>query len=306
MRSARLVRPDITATYSICARVVDGLFKFSRKFKDEMLKLLYDVADFCGVSIIDFCFMSNHFHIEVRVPPKDTFVPDKEVIRRVGILYTEEERLALERAVDFYNKAGNEAAIKELLAPYRARMNDLSMFMKTYMQRVTMKYNKFHKRVGTLWQGRFRSTLVEHTSNLDILRKIAAYFDLNPLRAGMVDDPGKYPWCSYGLACGRSIASKRAKEGLALLYPDLPALVFMKKYRRLLHARFAKKGMNQKKDVSGNPELDFSVRQPRFTAPRVIGSMEFVLRSLGKLPKRGVVTLAGGYVAVGGERRHLA
>ena len=203
MHFPRLVRTDIVATYSICAKVVDGLFKFKKEIKDEIHKLLYDVADFCGVHIISFCIMTNHFHLEVQVQPKNTFVSETEVIKRVGILYGEKKRLALQEAVDTLHEEENEEAIRELLAPYRERMNDLSLFMKTFMQLVTMRYNKAHNRIGTLWQGRFRSTLIEHSSNLKLLRRIAAYFDLNPMRAGMIDDPKQYQWSSYGLACIR-------------------------------------------------------------------------------------------------------
>jgi hypothetical protein len=40
---------------------------------------------------------------------------------------------------------------------------------------------------------------------------VAAYIDLNPVRAGMVDDPKKYRWCSYGQAMG---GKQRAREGI--------------------------------------------------------------------------------------------
>ena len=100
MRLPRLIRPDTTAFYNICARVVDGLFKFDTAFKEEMYKILCDVADFCGVAIVDFGVMTNHFHIEAMVLPKATFVDDEEVIRRVGRLYGEKTRLDLEQSVD--------------------------------------------------------------------------------------------------------------------------------------------------------------------------------------------------------------
>ena len=61
---------------------------------------------------------------------------------------------------------------------------------------------------GTLWEERFKSVLVEdgHAA-----RTMAAYIDLNPVRAGMVDDPKDYRWCSYAEAVA---GKKRAREGL--------------------------------------------------------------------------------------------
>ncbi|MCC5841599.1 MAG: hypothetical protein JJT96_15905, partial [Opitutales bacterium] len=54
--------------------------------------------------------------------------------------------------------------------------------------------------VGTLWEGRFRSVLVENTRVA--VRAVAAYIDLNPVRAGVVDDPKDYRFSGYGEAVG--------------------------------------------------------------------------------------------------------
>ena len=48
-----------------------------------------------------------------------------------------------------------------------------------------------------MWEGRFKSVLVE---NGHAARVMAAYIDLNPIRAGMVSKPEDYKWCSYGEA----------------------------------------------------------------------------------------------------------
>ena len=52
----------------------------------------------------------------------------------------------------------------------------------------------FFARTGTLFEGRFRSSLVQEDKYLiSCLR----YIELNPIRAGIVDDPGNYRWSSY-------------------------------------------------------------------------------------------------------------
>jgi len=46
-----------------------------------------------------------------------------------------------------------------------------------------------------LWEERYKSVIVESG---EAARTIAAYIDLNPVRAGMVSDPAEYRWSSYG------------------------------------------------------------------------------------------------------------
>lgn len=66
------------------------------------------------------------------------------------------------------------------------------------MQRVaglfTSYYNKCDDRTGTLWDGRFKSALVDSEA---YLFNCMRYIELNPLRAGMVERPGQYKWSSF-------------------------------------------------------------------------------------------------------------
>jgi hypothetical protein len=87
--------------------------------------------------------------------------------------------------------------------------------MKTLKQRFTQWFNKRHKRKGTLWEDRFRSSLVEGSSQA--LHMVAAYIDLNPVRAAVAEDPKDYRWCGYAEAVGgRKLAADalgRVMEG---------------------------------------------------------------------------------------------
>jgi hypothetical protein len=78
---------------------------------------------------------------------------------------------------------------------------------------MTRCYNKENRRTGTLWEERFKSVIVE-SGNAS--RMMAAYIDLNPVRAGMVKDPAEYRWSSYGEAVGGGTKGngKKAREGL--------------------------------------------------------------------------------------------
>jgi putative transposase len=71
----------------------------------------------------------------------------------------------------------------------------LAKLMKGVGQRYVQYINRTHRRTGTLFEGRFRSSLVEADSYLFACQR---YIELNPVRATMVEGPGNYPWSSYG------------------------------------------------------------------------------------------------------------
>jgi len=75
---------------------------------------------------------------------------------------------------------------------YLDRFCSLKRFMKELKERFSRWFNKRHGRRGTLWQERYRSILVEDG---EALRTISAYLDLNPVRAGLVDDPKDHRRC---------------------------------------------------------------------------------------------------------------
>lgn len=66
--------------------------------------------------------------------------------------------------------------------------------MKAVGERYVQYVNQTYNRTGTLWQGRFRSCLVQDETYLLICHR---YIELNPVRAGMVAHPGLYKWSSY-------------------------------------------------------------------------------------------------------------
>lgn len=66
--------------------------------------------------------------------------------------------------------------------------------MQAVGRRYVRIFNNRHGRSGTLWEGRYRSTLVQAER---YLLACMVYIDLNPVRAGMVGEPGEHPWSSY-------------------------------------------------------------------------------------------------------------
>ncbi len=212
MRTRRLKISGASAVYHCISRTVDGAFLFDEVSKERLGKQLWQVADFSGVEMLTYCVMSNHFHVLIRVPDREEVVlSDRELVRRYGVLYPERtayQTMTVKYLAAVLKRGGEEAQMwrRRLLA----RMHDVSEFMKTLKQRYTIWYNQSHERYGTLWAERFKSTIVEGKEAA--LRVTAAYIDLNPVRAGIVEDPKDYRWSGYGEAVGGRI---EAREGIA-------------------------------------------------------------------------------------------
>jgi len=79
-----------------------------------------------------------------------------------------------------------------LLTPQRA--DSASLLMKHLGQRYVQYINRTYRRSGTLWEGRFRSCL---TQSEEYVLACYRYIELNPVRAGMVNQPKDYRWSSY-------------------------------------------------------------------------------------------------------------
>lgn len=75
----------------------------------------------------------------------------------------------------------------------------ISRLMQKLGRQYVGQFNARHKRSGTLWEGRYKSCLVD---SRDYLLGCYRYIDLNPVRARMTDDPAIFPWSSCAAHCG--------------------------------------------------------------------------------------------------------
>lgn len=79
-----------------------------------------------------------------------------------------------------------------LMTPHQA--NSLAKVMQSLGRQYVQYINTLYQRTGTLWEGRYRASLVEADAYLLACYR---YIELNPVRAGMVPEPAAYPWSSY-------------------------------------------------------------------------------------------------------------
>lgn len=190
--------------YHCMSRIVGGRFWLDDGAKEAFRKQMWKVARFCGIEVLTYCTLNNHFHVLVRVPVK-TSIEVNELVERVYALYGSGP-LSKGRAMERILREGGERG-KVLKRALEVRMGDVSMFMKEFKQRYTIWYNKNRENYGTIWCERFRSVLVEDRQ--EALRIVAAYIDLNPVRAGLCNDPKDYRWCGYAEAMGGGLEARK-------------------------------------------------------------------------------------------------
>jgi len=269
MRKARMIHEG-ESFYHCMSRVVDKRFIFNELEKNTFRKMMRKLEQFLGVEVVTFCLMSNHFHLLVRVPDRETMpeLTEEQLLELLPVLYSGNLVTDVRQELDRARNSGDERWTREILERYEARRGNLSVFLKELKQRFTQWYNRENGRRGTLWEDRFKSVLVEGSENA--LLTMAAYIDLNPVRAGMVSDPKDYRWCGYAEAVA---GNRLARKGLCTIlkqttYAENVKITWREtavKYRLLLFG----KG----EEVAADPE--YGTRGKRgFSAERIEAEIE--------------------------------
>jgi putative transposase len=260
MRTGRLLAEEgaAEACYHCVTRVVDRRFAFGEREKEKFVEILRAYEEFCGVQVLTFCVMSNHVHVLVHVPKPPERMPDDSelvrLVRRADLSYSASE---LEQQLAQMRGCGDEAGAERLRGRFLRRMWNLASFMQGVKQRFSQWFNGRNDRAGTLWEGRFKSVLVEGTGST--LSTIAAYIDLNPVRAGIVTDPADYRWSGYAEAvAGRKLARQGLKKVvMGVLESERPGETARREMKRLL-ARYRvylfENGEERKAGSDGNGE----------------------------------------------------
>ena len=249
MRTARIREPS-EGYYHVMSRVVDRRMVLDNKEKERFRRLLRRAELFSGVQILTYTVLDNHFHILLHVPVRQE-LSDQDFVRRLGALYDKTLVRNLAEHLAYLRDLGQDDAAEEFRKPYYDRMYDLSEFMKTLKQRFTQSFNRRHGRKGTLWEERFKSILVQGSQGA--LSAIAAYIDLNAVRAGIVVEPGNYRFCGYGEALG---GSRRARQGLSAVMAtiglDASWQAVYSAYRQLVYTSGQAKRMTETGAAKGS------------------------------------------------------
>jgi putative transposase len=207
--------------YHCISRVVDRRFAFGQDEKEKLRTFMRMFENFSGNRVLGYCFMCNHIHLLLEITPRPAGgLSDEELLGRLKWIQTEAQvalvakELAEARQVVAEGRAKDgKAYVAAIHERFTWRMHDLSQFMQGFLQRYTQWHNGKTKRKGHLWEDRFKSVIVEDGV---ASKTMAAYIDLNPVRAGMVENPEEYRWSSYGEAIGGGAKGngKKARAGL--------------------------------------------------------------------------------------------
>lgn len=207
MRPLRATVPE-RALYHVMSRALEKRAIFDGLAAEMFRRFLRQVEAFSGVKVVTYCVMSNHFHILLQVPERQS-ISDEEMFLRLERGFSP---AACARFQDLWNRhllQGNTSGLDKLREGVLQRMFDLSFFMKELKQRFSTWHNHRHNRKGPVWEERFKSTLIENKPGY--LATAAAYIDLNPVRAGLVKDPKDHRFCGYAEAVA---GEANALEGL--------------------------------------------------------------------------------------------
>jgi putative transposase len=85
-----------------------------------------------------------------------------------------------------------------------ANTDGLPKMMQAIGRRYVRHFNDSHGRSGTLWEGRYKSTVIQSDR---YLLACMAYIDLNPVRAAMEQQPADFPWSSHRHYTGQSLSA---------------------------------------------------------------------------------------------------
>ncbi len=168
-----------------------------------------------------------------------------------------------------------------LLASAR-RPHGLSTMMQHLGRRFVQYINNVYRRSGTLWEGRFKASLVDTET---YFLRCCRYIECNPIRARMVDDPAHYRWSSYRAhALGAPDKLVSTHEQYERLGQD--AEVRQTAYRELFRSELESKEIGEIRDTVNK---GWPLGSERFK-----DEIERALRRAARPPKRGRPTKRDG------------
>jgi hypothetical protein len=258
------------AVYHVISRTALPGFPMGDIEKDYFVSLLKKLGSVYFVDTLGYTVLGNHFHSIFRVHTGEN-ISDKEI---------------RERFKTYYGPKSKREFTDGQIPHFREKWSSLSELVKELKQSFSRWYNKTHNRKGTFWGERFKSLLAE---NGDTLITLLAYVDLNAVRAGIVQRPEEYRWCSLGYH-----VQTDNKDNFLSMDFGLAPFTEMNPEQRLHHYRrfvYGAGALPSEKGAKIDPEIiekeeknDFELkridrfryRTRYFTDSGVIGTKEFV------------------------------
>ncbi|MEJ2376546.1 MAG: hypothetical protein P8Y71_14390 [Pseudolabrys sp.] len=174
--------------------------------EERMLQL----AAVFAVDVCAYAVMSNHYHVVLHVDQAQAEAwEDAEVVLRWRLLFTGHP--LARRFVDgeVLSKAETRL-LKTLIAEWRARLMDISWYMRCLNEAIARQANAEDGCTGRFWEGRFKSqALLDEKA----LAAALAYVDLNPIRAAMAKSPEKSDYTSIQQRIRHALSGQTEQTG---------------------------------------------------------------------------------------------
>jgi REP element-mobilizing transposase RayT len=210
----RIKEPD--TIHHLVSRIAHRVYFLKDEERDGFVDMMRRTAEFCGIELIGWCIMTNHFHILAYLP-KPQQVDEDEILRRYCLLKGQAAASALSMTFDKWRREGELGIrrVKEELDKMRCRMYDIGSFMKILKQWFTFEYNRRYSHKGTLWESAYYDRVIG--LSVSKIAECLGYIHLNPIRAAASDSFDGYFWSSYtAFVRGNLLAEK----GMRFVYGD--------------------------------------------------------------------------------------
>ena len=139
MRQPRLKAPPghPVGYHHVLSRVVNRDFVFGDCEREHFVRLMRQYESFCGVRVLTFCILSNHFHILLEVPARPaTALSDPELLGRCAAIYSAHRVQEIRRELELRRDQPEQwAAYRER---FLGRMWDVSHYLKSLKQRLIL------------------------------------------------------------------------------------------------------------------------------------------------------------------------
>ena len=205
---------EYNTVHHLVSRIAHRVYFLKDDERKDFLEMVRRTSEFCGIKLLGWCVMGNHFHILVHLPVP-AVVDENEVMRRYGIL--KGEKVARNQVNEFIKwrrlGASGEKRVEDWLDIQRRRMYSVGNFMKIVKQWFTVEYNSRNGHKGTLWEAVYYDKVVKMKSTE--MAKCLGYIHLNPIRAAETDKYDGYVWSSY---CAFCKGDPTAIKGMRFIY----------------------------------------------------------------------------------------
>ena len=191
---------DYGTVHHLTSRIAHRVYFLKEEERNDFQELMLRVAHFCGLRLLGWCIMENHFHILVYLPNPET--PSQgEVISRYRSLSGVMGRDDLACDFDRWARQGETGAklIDDAVRRLRNRMYSIAWFMKLVKQWFTEGYNSRNSHRGTMWESTYHDRVIFDLDS-QATRDCICYIHLNPIRAAITSSFDAYPWSSLTAA----------------------------------------------------------------------------------------------------------